>query len=301
MNIRFGLAVVAWLVLSGAVNALEQPRWPLVFTNSDEMRPLGLMLVGWGSESSRKIKMFKYNCYYYGDGGNTISLTENFYASFRAKGFSVNSLCLALQSSLAFDSETGMRLPSYQVVHRRILTGGNAEDAGDISEVLPIVPPTCFKRGLPYHDCTFNYDVQTGKRLSAVQKKEIATARVAIDAAIARQRAVGPLRSGKTETMMYAGGREAATPYLALLSGGVEIPKVAAKAGVTQIDVSKALPLGYGYQLFTDGAAGPEGGDPELARDKSRRASEEKIRTTLEIVSDGGSKPARPQAVQDSQ
>jgi hypothetical protein len=96
--------------------------------------------------------------------------------------------------------------------------------------------------------------------------------------------------------MTYAGGREATKPYLALSAGGAEIPKAAAKAGITQIDVSKALPLGYGYQLFTDGGAGPEGGDPQLARDQSRRASAEKIRATLEVVSGNSDKTGRPQS-----
>lgn len=284
MKLRLGPAMIIFVFFGSSVVALEKPRWPLVFLNSDEMRPLGLMLIGWGSESQRKIKMYKYNCYYYGDGGNTISFTEDFFSIFRAKEFTVNSLCLALQSPLAFDPETGNRLPSYQVVHPRIIAGGKSQDAGDVSEVLPIVPPLCFKRGLPYHDCTVNYDLRTGAPLSSAEKKEIAAAKTAIDTVIAKKRATGPLRRGETKTMEYASGREATKPYQALSPDIAEIPRAAAKAGITLLDVSKALPVGYGYQLFTSGDAAPEGGDSKLARDQSRRASEEKIRATLEVL-----------------
>jgi hypothetical protein len=91
-----------------------------------------IRLIGWGAESTRKVTMFKHNCYYYGDGANTISFTGEFFESFRNKGFSVNSLCLALQSPLAFDPETGRRVPSYQVVHPRILAGHNPSEVGVI-------------------------------------------------------------------------------------------------------------------------------------------------------------------------
>jgi hypothetical protein len=295
MKIRFVLTILA--VAGGSISASDafgQSRWPIVFVNSEEMRPLGLMLIGYGSEPDAKVAMFKHNCYYYGDGGNNISLTEEFFAGFRKKGFSVNSLCLALQSPLAFDPATGNRLPSYQVVHSRILAGGKAEDAGDVSEILPIVPPDCFKRGVPYHDCTFDYDIRTGKPLSREKKRAIVAARADIDSMISKKRAANALRGDRTETMTYAGGREATEPYLALLPADTAgIPGSAKRAGVTLLDFSKALPLGYGYQLFTDGAAGPEGGDPSLARDRSRRASEEKIKSVLQAISDDTPKNER--------
>jgi hypothetical protein len=290
------LAVLGGVLATSA--AFAQIRWPIVFRNSDEMRPLGLMLIGWGAELRSKVSMFKHNCYHYGDGGNTISFTENFFNNFRNKGFSVNSLCLALQSPLAFDPQTGQRVPSYQVVHPRILAGRRPSDAGEVSEVLPIAPPDCFKRGLPYHDCTFDYDIRTGRAVSTAQKTVIAAARAAIDSMIANERAANGLRpdcsdvepsertncSRGTMEMTFAGGREATSPYLALKGAG-SIPDSARPAGVTLMDYSPALPLGYGYQLLTEGGAAPEGGDPAIARDPSRRASEEKIREVLTTIS----------------
>jgi hypothetical protein len=211
----------------------------------------------------------------------------------------VNSLCLALQSPIAFDPATGRRVPSYQVAHPRIIAGRPAQDAGELSEVLPIAPPDCFKRGLPYHDCTFDHDVATGRRLSEAKKKALSKVRADLDALIEKQRAANGLRREckdveasqvancrkGVEEMTSAGGREATQPYLALKGADVEIPESVSKAGVTLIDFSTVLPLGYGYQLRTDGTAGPEGGDPALARDSSRRASEEKIKAIRRTIS----------------
>src|SRR4029079_10152206 len=124
-------------------------------------------------------------------------------------------------------------------------------------------------RGLPFHDCSFEYDMVTGKRLSAERKSEIAAAAASIDTVIAKERAASGLKRNcgdaeKSEVancsrgvreMTYAGGREATQPYLALIGANLEIPDSVSKAGVTLIDFSPALPLGYGYQLLTEGGA----------------------------------------------
>ena len=272
--------------------AADQPslNYPIVFETGNELKALGIALVGFGKQA--EVKEFNNRCYYYGDGGNTISVSDEFLQRFVRRGFTLNSLCLALQSPLAFDPETGQRVASYMVADLDAIRSGQL-DAGSISEVLPLDVPDCFKRGLPYHDCRFQFDIQTGKKLTAQQLAAIAEGRRVFDHKMAeikkndaystecpcQESNLQPEFSTTAKCRLEKVPKCAANPLEELIVGtlraeGYFVYGDFAESGITLVDISPSLPLGYGYQLHTDGSAAPDGGDPKIAADPARRFSE---------------------------
>jgi hypothetical protein len=266
------------------------PKYPIVFETGNESKALGIALDGFGKAA--KVEHFKHRCYYYGDGSNSISVSDTFLDRYVKRGFSLNSLCLALQSPLAFDPETGKRLPSYMIADldavRRKEMG-----AGSVSEVLPLYVPDCFKRGLPYHDCKFEFDIRTGKKLSPARLAVIAKGKRVFDQKMAEIKTNGayagecgcrednlqPAFSTTARCRLEKVPKCAANQREELIAGtlraeGYQVFGDFAESGITLVDISPSLPLGYGYQLHTDGSAAPEGGDPAMASDPSRRVSE---------------------------
>jgi hypothetical protein len=134
--------------------------------------------------------------------------------------------------------------------------------------------------------------------LSSARKSDIGAARAAIEAEILQLRTSGNLKpdcEGKEGAelancklglleMTFAGGRETTRPYMAF-SWWLWPNEVARRPGATLMTISQAFPLGYGYALYLQGDASPEGGDPALAKDGTRRASEEKIKAVKKLLS----------------
>jgi hypothetical protein len=221
-------------------------------------------------------------------------------ARYKARGFSLNSLCLALQSPLAFDPETGERLPSYMVADTNAIRKGEL-GAGTISEILPLRVPDCYARGLPYHDCQFAYDIMTGRKLTREQLAKIEAARSIFDRKMAEIKRNGAYMTEcgcqednlQHEFSTTARCRLEKVPRCAnndnevlivgtLRAEGYFLSSQFGQGGITLIDISPSLPLGYGYQLYTDGTAGPGGGDEKTALDRSRRATNAKVLAALE-------------------
>ncbi len=191
------LAVTALVTVESTCWAQDkigaEESYPIVFNNGNDLKKLGIALWNYG-----KVPIgngFPNKCYYYGDGHNSIEVSNDYLTRNAARGFSLNSLCLALQSPISFDPETGDRLPSYIVADTQqlkknyefakregLLKKGEKFDAeaGVLSETLPLYVPNCFKRGLPYHDCNFVYDVRDGHKLSKREREEIATERARV-------------------------------------------------------------------------------------------------------------------------
>jgi len=285
-------------VLLSPFPAVAGPRivYPAVFDSAERLKTFGIVLRGYGPDGG-KIQFFKNRCYFYGDGGNDISVSDEFLARYVAKGFSLNSLCLALQSPLRFNPETGHPVPSYMVADLEVIRKAdaktrktNAFDIGVISQVLPLAVPKCFKRGLPYQDCKFLYDIQTGKRLTRQQLADIETGRATLtkqfDAikknnAYSKECGCSELKSDlqpdfSTKEQCRVERVLGCEPESNLIKGtlraeGYSLFPVFGNSGIRLIDISPSLPLGYGYQLWTDGGAAPEGGDATLAsNDKAR-------------------------------
>jgi hypothetical protein len=287
-----GCAALTVLVGTSAPAAERsiQAKYPIVFETGNELKVLGIALTGFGKQAD--VKPFKHQCYYYGDGSNFISVSDEFLNRYLQRGFSLNSLCLALQSPLAFDPETGKRLPSYMVADLEAVRKKQL-DAGSVSEVLPLLVPDCFKRGLPYHDCKFRFDMQKGTPLPPGRLAVIMKGKNIFDQKMAEIKRNGAyateckceesnLQPGFSTTevcRLEKVPKCAANDSEHLIVGtlraeGYQVFGDFGESGITLVDISPSLPLGYGYQLHTDGAAAPEGGDPKTAGDPSRRVND---------------------------
>lgn len=152
--------------------------YPVIFTSSDQLRTLGIAL-GWEATH------FQNKCYNYGDGGYLTSISNEFLARFKSRGFTVESVCLGLVSQTRYDPETGRRLPTYiiadeQEVTRQLREHGELSE-GSITEEMPLDLPGCFRNGTPYNDCVFRFGRKTGKVLTAAETATYAELGAALD------------------------------------------------------------------------------------------------------------------------
>ncbi len=133
-------AIVAAGILLGwavPVPADPAPQFPIVFTDMADLQALGLSLdwpppmsdIQSGAAKPLNPPKFANTCYWYA-GPHTqyiLSLSDEFLAGYTAKGFSRESLCMALVSEARFDPETGARLPTYVYRDDRVLTAHLAD------------------------------------------------------------------------------------------------------------------------------------------------------------------------------
>jgi hypothetical protein len=285
---RSMLLAAALSSLAARAPGQETIDYPLVFETADEMEPLGLRLAGYGA--AREVAPLARRCYYAGDGAPDVSISEAFLKRYEARGFSLNSLCLALQSPLAFDPETGRRLPSYMIADLDAIRRNEMEE-GSVSPTLPLRVPDCFKRGAPLHDCAFAYDVRSGARLSKKALDAIARDRAALDAAMEtarRNAAYGrecackasnaqPEFSTTSKCRLETFPGCDANADEALIAGmlrpeGYMLHRSFSSGVITLIDMSPRLPLGHGYMIY-----GETTGDGAVAR---KQASDPRHRAT---------------------
>lgn len=239
---------------------------------------LGLALTGWGGSAATKT--FNNQCYYYGDGSYSITVSDDYLNRYKKGGFSLNSLCMALISPILFDPGSGKRLPTYVLADLKAVDADQME-AGTVSDELPLEVPDCFARGLPYTDCAMNYDIQTGEKLPPAQRdslRELGTAlerllRQAVSEGIACDefRRVDN-RCKPIEKWGDGGGDDLELVKSALAPEGYLVTDlsntVAAKARLPDrllklsmasfYDISTAFPAGFGYAINADGAASGE-------------------------------------------
>jgi hypothetical protein len=122
--IRFPQALVVLALFTGASPAAaeEEISYPIIFTDMADLQELGLSL-DWppkladdnGKAAPVNPPKFDSTCYWYA-GSNTnylLSFSDEFLAAHQARGFTRESLCMALVSEALFDPETGKRLPTY--------------------------------------------------------------------------------------------------------------------------------------------------------------------------------------------
>lgn len=117
-----------------------------------------------------QLPSMKSKCFYIGDGFMGMELTDNAFAAYKEKGFSLDNICMVLRSGqVRFHPETGVRLPTYVIVD------GQGRDAS-ISDELLFQAPSCFARGtlkksqfgaeLKPLGCTVNYHPWSGRKLA---------------------------------------------------------------------------------------------------------------------------------------
>ena len=160
-----------WLVLVlGCVlvcgSRAEAQQKPQVVGSHAQLRALGLEVgEGFGPESGAK--QLSNTCPRFGgDGMYNLSFSNEFMARYTARGFTKLALCAAVASGIRYDPETGRPLRSviladFDKVRR------HQEEAGTVTDPLPLEIPDCFKRARPLADCDVRYDMLTGKRVSS--------------------------------------------------------------------------------------------------------------------------------------
>jgi len=94
------------------------------------------------------------------------ALSDQFYAHYSARGFSLSSLCLAVSSGgwVKYDVETGQPLR--------------------LANELLIDIPDCFKNGAPFLDCTHNFEYTFGLKLRDAARRDIRKRAIEVDKAI---------------------------------------------------------------------------------------------------------------------
>jgi hypothetical protein len=227
--------------------------YPAIFTSSAALRKLGIAVA-----FADRPKPFNNKCYYYGDGGYTISMSDEFLSRFLSQGFTLQSACLGLISETHYDPESGRRLATYMIVDSKLIEQ-RSEEPGAGTEELPLELPSCFKNANPYTDCTFNYGRKTGKKLSSDETETYRKLGAAIDAMLANEVRRSPQASeefygGSNQEELIAGYRKSA----GLPNGASQLDERLARYSSLSLWVhSSKLPRGYGYALDAEGGAGP--------------------------------------------
>lgn len=286
-------------------------RYPVILPDAASQTALGVMEGNYGPGGPQ----LPNRCYYYGDGGSDLSLSNEFVESYLARGFTLRTICMGLISGIAFHPETGAALATVQAVNIEEATAPDYfGEPGPIGPETTIEVPDCFARGLPLSDCDFVYDPFSGERLTASKRAEIT----------ANGRAV--LQAGRT--LLASGaysrncpGGEALTTYYNDADGDLAERTPAElescyveKIGETDyaagrfareyhinhfhpemlpyggfVDVSPAFEMGFAYALFADGAAGPsfQLDDKALIADGKSRSSRA-VLESLKLKASGG-------------
>jgi len=228
-----------------------QPRPPTKYKISDnDLQSIGI--------ARGHAQAFPNKCY--GD----VSISNEFLDRFRAKGFSLEAVCLAITSSwVQYNIETG-----------RPLT---------VTKEFLLEVPECFKNGAPFLDCRVGFDHASGLKLTDQEQREIRARAVAVDAAVRRLIAGGryatqcrceDMRWDRTQIRFSPGAScrvDAAPVCLEQMSrqnyrAGALVPETSGYAfegvptkGFTDygdFDISPRLARGYAYRIGS-----PEGDD----------------------------------------
>jgi hypothetical protein len=167
-------AAVALCITTLPANA--QTGNPAVFGSHAELRKTGIELVGWGPAGGRELPE-KCGGRYGGDGAYNFSFSRDFVAKFKKRGFTNLSLCMAMESEIKYDPETGARLPTFVLADIPAVRRGLVE-AGTATDEIPFTVPDCFKNARPLHDCKLNFDMKSGRRLTTQQTRKLRQAGV---------------------------------------------------------------------------------------------------------------------------
>jgi hypothetical protein len=168
-------------------------------------------------------------------GSTRLSVSDQLLAYFKARGFTLESVCLAFSSHMRFDPETGRQLPLAFVPEIR---------ANGFDNELPLNVPLCFRNGVSHLECNFKFDTWWGAKLDG---RELAEHRQFA------QRVDTMLRAFIQENRLSG-------VFWRLGMSQNRFPESFSVGSVYEwILASRALPRGYGYALH-----GPEGDDPEL-------------------------------------
>ena len=184
-------------------------------------------------------------------GDIDISISSEMLEHFKARGFSLETLCLGLTTELAYNPESGARVPGVGLTQSSPYYGVNLN------------LPDCFKNGTPLLDCRVRY--HWFWRVGASGPLERAKA----DSAEFYAKKAATL-DRMMKTLLQAGTRKLPTMLDRDLFGKLTNEEIAddifgqnPPGGVDFIVVSKVFPRGYAYRIWTGHTAGD---DPEEER-----------------------------------
>jgi hypothetical protein len=220
---------------------------------------------------------FPNKCYYHPK--HELSVSDEMVAHFKERGFTLVTLCLAIEGYSRYDVETGNPLPL--AVPAQVRNGKNERlDDFDEDEGILLNVPDCYKNGTPLIDCKLAYDFVFGnreekinqakpynqsdhKKMSKVAKEnfkavcvcskikfdeygELENTNCRLDTFPACASKLAPNQDavGSLVTENYSAFRDAAS---------------VSSSQHRAYDISPSLPSGYGYKI-----AGPEGDDPDV-------------------------------------
>jgi hypothetical protein len=154
-------------------------RYPFVITNPPDLKKFGLALRDYG-KNGRDVVPFNNKCFYYGDGGYTLSISDDFRKRYAAKGIAFDNMCAVLRSDgLRYDPDTGTRLATYIIGDLDELRTAAAYEPGTVTGELPLEIPACFKTGivkfgaahagLTRSGCSYRYHPWSGRPLGPAE------------------------------------------------------------------------------------------------------------------------------------
>jgi esterase/lipase superfamily enzyme len=187
-----------------------------------------------------------------GDERVEVSISNEMLAYFQGRGFSLETLCLAITTRMRYDPESGVPLPSAKI--------------GEYVWVHTNVPD-CFKNGTPFLDCSIKYHWYWRGSEDA---QAYHTEGVQIDAAMHKA-----LDSGVSLPQFL--GKE---DFAKLVDPNLDVFGDSPEGGVEFIEVSHDLPRGYAYRIKTGLLAFDTTEEEQRQNDKKR---EKQTITTIDM------------------
>jgi hypothetical protein len=200
-----------------SATAQEEPKVPLLSMTAEQLKQSGIALGSLG------VSALPNSCASIGSAD--ISLSNELVAAFEGRGFTLESICLGLVGTFAFDPESGKPLP-FAVL----------PDDGRIKLNLP----NCFRRAVPLLDCAYRYEHNWGVKQNAEEQ--------GLDRQVGEEINKIALANITPSRIVH--------PY-----DDFDEPSNVFKDRSILLHLvvfSNKLPLGYGYAF-----QGPEGDDPE--------------------------------------
>ncbi len=277
--------------------------YPVIFNDQAVLAETGIVIVNYGRENS-SVQHTNNKCYQSAAGLYDISVTAKFLARHRARGFSLQSLCLALHSGIMFNPETGARLPTF--ILRNPASLNNPEpNRSDLTNEIPLSAPRCFARGTPLTDCKLRFDPLTGRALPASlaaryralgrQAAEFMQARLAEGRYQEPCSAVPENCSGtedcdkRFERAEYCVVEKDDDRWLNGENVNLKPQPAAAMDVIRLYDVSQAFPAGFGYALYqpkSGGAPDPNAQSLRRSTKPSSYQSPAAVKTLMARVAD---------------
>ncbi|WP_416896391.1 MAG: hypothetical protein ACMVY4_12690 [Minwuia sp.] len=255
---------VLWNYMEGGPSSPPHPTYPVLLTDVDSQYQLGLMEENYGPH--RDEPALPNKCFYYGDGGNLLSVSDTFLEVYESRGFSKSTMCMGLVSGIRFNPENGQRLATVIMVDLKEVESPNYfGEPGPITEEIPVELPDCFRRGLPLVDCRFDFHPITGApmepadtdRIAAAGERALAAGRALVAAGKYSRPCTEQDTSRPAEDeSCYSTGSEGVRDYLTWeYRVNMLHPEMVPLGGFYRF--GPAFEEGFAYAIMADGAAGP--------------------------------------------